>query len=1013
MNCHMRKCVLLLFCLLGSLASFAQKEVVRGRILGTDGAPISGATIRIKNSNKGTVTQDDGSFTLKAPQGNVILIVTALGYDAKELQADPAHALDVKLEKNSKSMDEVVVTAVGIKREKRNLTFSSQELKGDELVKAKEPNLLNAMTGKIAGVQITNSTGTPGGSARIVIRGATSLLEENQALIVMDGVPISNEETGGTPDGGAGTNRLSDIDPSTIESMNVLKGAAATALYGSAGARGVVLITTKRGEEGNLKPVINFSTEASLDYAIYPERQMKYAQGDLGVYYDGNTNKTSSSWGPEMDTLTVNGVKAPSYNPFKEFFKVGKTTNNTISVGGGGASSGYFMSYSYFDQQGTVPDDEYKRHSIFSKYTTKIIDHLTATVQVAYTYGETHKLPEGYGLTSPQVTVETMPVSYNPQPYENPDGTQRLYRYSRNNPYWLVNNELNTSVVNRVVPIVTFNYTPTAWLSITERLGGDIFTDQHDFHVNIGDIAHGNGYIQTDREFRRQLNNDFIIQAKRKFGKFNTSLILGDNILTKYLSSGYANGSSLSIPGYYNINNASSVNYYDSYSLDRKVGYYGEADIDFNRVLVLALSGREDGTSVLEKQYYPYGAVAMGFIFSEVLPNSLKKAINFGKVMVSYASVGNDNVQPYANQTGFNQAAIGGYLNTFTFPYSGQNGFQISQTLGNSTLVNELQKEFETGLEMKLLDNRIGLEASYFDRHMSKGIVPGAAISNGTGYTGTTLNSAQMKTNGVEALVTVTPIKTRNFSWDMTINYTRLRNLVTQVAPGLPNTEVGFIYAIAGQPYGALYGSTFARTATGQLRINSDGLPYNDPSSATSTAVIGNISPDWTGGITNSFRYKQFGFSFFIDVKKGGDISNTSDYYGDFYGTAIGTLHREDRVVPGISDATGKANTQSVTAETYFRAISSVSEALIQNDSYTKLRNVSLSYSLKHSLLAHTALRDVTFVVTGKNLIIWKGNFTGGDPETNSWGSGNSSIGDYSYSTPSNRTVDFTLRVGF
>lgn len=1013
MNSHMRRSIMICICLFGSLLAFAQKETIRGRILGPDGAPIAGASVKVKNSNKGAVTQDDGSFVLKA-DGNVVLVVSALGYDAKQMNADNTHPLEVRLERNNKSMEEVVVTAVGIKREKRDLTFSSQEVKGDELVRAKEPNLLNAMTGKVSGVQITNSTGTPGGSARIVIRGATSLLGNNQALIVMDGVPINNDETGATPDGGPGTDRLSDIDPSTVESINVLKGAAATALYGSAGARGVVLITTKKGVEGNLKPQINFSSEASLDYAIYPERQMKYAQGDLGVYYTGAPgDQTSSSWGPAIDTLTYNGQKVQFHNPFKEFFKVGKTTNNTVSVAGGGTNSGYFMSYSYFDQHGTVPDDDYIRNSVFSKYTTKIIDHLTATVQVAYTYGTVHKLPEGYGLTSPQVTVETMPISYDPLPYENSDGTQRLYRASRNNPYWLVHNELNTSVVNRVVPIVNVNYAPLPWLSVTERLGGDIITDQTDFHVNTGDIAHGTGYIQNDREYRRQLNNDLIVQGHKQFGKWNTNLTLGTNLLTQYSETGYANGTNLSIPGYYNINNASSVNYYNYFTQTRKIGVYAEADLDYDKWLVLALTGREDGSSVLEKEWYPYGSAALGLIFSEWLPANLRHAISFGKARVSVAEVGNDNVGAYVNQTGYNQASIGGYINTFTFPYSGQNGFSINQTLGNASLVNELQKETEAGLEMKFLDNRIGFEASYFDRHMTKGLINGAAVSNATGYTGTTLNSAQMTTNGVEALVTVTPVKTRNFNWDMTLNFSKINNKVTYIAPGITNTDIGFVYAIVGQPWGALYGSKFARTADGQLKINSSGLPYNDPSDPNGIGVVGNISPNWTGGITNSFRYKNWGLSFFIDIKKGGEINNTSDYYGMFYGTSIQTLNRQDRVVAGISDATGKANTQVVTAENYFRALQPVYESQIQNDSYTKLRNVSLSYSLGHDVLAHTALREVTFIVTGKNLIIWKGNFTGGDPEVNSWGGQNNNVGNYSYSTPTNRTVDFTLRVGF
>jgi TonB-linked SusC/RagA family outer membrane protein len=1004
---NMRMIIMALLCLLGTQMSYGQaSELIHGRITSMDGTPIPNASIKIKGGSKGTVTDENGTFTLKRT-GPITLIVSALGYDSKEVQPDAQGNISISLARNSKALDEVVVTAVGVKKAKRNLTFSSQEVSGDDVVRSKEPNILNGLTGKVSGVEITNSTGTPGGSARIVIRGATSMSGNNQALIVLDGVPIDNSETGGTPDGGPGTNRLSDIDPSIIENINVLKGAAATALYGSAGARGVVLITTKKGAAGSHGPRLNFSTDESIDKAIYPERQYKYAQGDGGVYYDGDINKTSSSWGPEMDTLYINGKKAPYYDP-RKFFKTGITSNNTLSVSGGGASNGYLLSYSHLDQSGTVPKDEYKRDAMFAKFNTDILPNLKATIQVNYTYGETYKLPEGYELTSPILTALTMPVSYNPLPYTDSTGAQRLYRYSRNNPYWITNNVLNTSVVNRFIPMATFVYTPTSWLTATERIGADIYTDQQDYHVNVGDAAYGTGFIYNGRLYNRQYNHDFILQAHENFGDFQTSLLVGNNILSGYNSDSYAYGKSLSIPGYYNINNAGTVNYYDGYSQTRKVGFYSEADLEWKRKLILALSGRVDGSSVLEKQWYPYGSAALAYIFSEDLPMRLRKTISFGKVRLSYASVGNDNVGAYANTTTYSQASLSGYLNSLTFPYNGVNGFQIGTTLGNAHLVNELQQEFETGLEMKFFDNRVGFEASYFNRHMSDLLMQGAQIAYSTGYTGTTLNSGHMTTNGVEALVTVTPVKTKNFSWDVTLNWSKINNKVTEIDPTSNMTEQGFIYAVVGQPYGVLYGTPFARTSKGQLLLDgTTGLPYG----ASSDTVLGNITPTWTGGIMNTFHYKQWGLTVFIDIKKGGQIENTNEYYDYYYGISKVTENRQDRIVPGINAATGEANTISVHAEDYYRAISSVSEAQIQNDSYTKLRNVSLSYTLKPGLIK--PIRELTFVATGKNLIIWHGNFTGGDPETNSWGAGEGSIGNYSYSTPSSRSFEFTMKLGF
>ena len=982
----------------------AQTGVIRGRITAPDGSPLPGASVNIKGRNKGAVSIDDGTFSVHV-QGTVTLVVSALGYDPKEVDAAAGQNITVALVKNTRSLDEVVVTALGVKRDKRNLTYSTQEVKGDELVRSKESNVLNALTGKVAGVSITNSSGTPGGSASIVIRGVTSLLQNNQALIVVDGQPIDNSETGGAPDGGPGTNRLADIDPATIESVNILKGAAATALYGSDGGRGVVMITTRKGE-ANKRPTITFSSDIAMDKAIFPERQLSYAQGDLGQYIDGEANKTSVSWGPKMDTLHV-----PFHNPFKEFFKTGWTSNNSLSVSGGGSNSGYFLSYSYYDQTGTVPKDEYKRHNVFAKFNSKILDNLTATFQLGYTYADRMTLPEGYGLISPVWTVYSMPVSYNPLPYLNPDGTQRLYRYSRNSPYWIVNNVLNTSTVNHFLPQFTFNYTPTDWLSVTERLGADIYTDQQNYHVNIGDVVYGTGYLVTAANNSRIFNHDLIVQAHHQFGQFNTSLLLGNNLYSNYASYESESGKGMSIPGYYNMANASSVVPTASYYQDRKVGFYGQFDEEYNRMLVLTLTGRYDGLSVLssQHQFFPYGSGALGFIFSELFSPGLKAKIPFAKLRASYGIVGDGNVPDYSGSTPYYQANIFGYMNYLPFPYNGQNGFLKSGTLGNPNLRNEIQHEFEAGLETKMLDNRVGLEVSYFSRNMLRGLVSGAQISNATGYTGTTLNSAEMQTKGVEALLNLTPVRTRNFSWDMTLNYSRIRNKVTAVAPGLNTTEVGFVYATVGQPWGVLYGNTYARAANGEYRINAGGLPYTD-----STGIVGNIQPSWTGGMLNTFRYKQFSLSFFMDVKHGGQIFNQDDSYGFFYGTAKATENRDHPlVIHGISDATGKENTQTVDPETYYKALNGIYEAGIQSASYIKLRNVSLSYSLSRGTLGHTPFREVTFVLTGKNLWIYHPNFTGSDPEVSSYGTGNGNAGEYAFSTPTSRTYAFTVRLGF
>jgi TonB-dependent SusC/RagA subfamily outer membrane receptor len=409
----------------------AQAIDVKGKVTDDTGAPVPRASVRLKNNKTGIATADDGTFTIKA-DNNATLLISALGFTTREVIVKGDETLAITLVKSVSELSDVVVTALGVKRSKRILTYSTQELKGDVLTQAKEPNLVNAMAGKVSGVQITSSSGTAGASSRIVIRGATSVYGDNQALFVVDGVPVNNDETGRGGAAGAGTNRVADIDPATIENVTVLKGAAATALYGSSGAKGVVMITTKGGAMDK-KPSINFSSDLSFEKALIPERQTKYGQGIEGNFYNGEDQKTSASWGPLMDTLKINGAKAPVYDPWESFLRKGITTNNAVSVSGGGAASSYYLSYSYFDQQGVVPVNDFKRHSVFAKYNTRIYKNLNSTFQLGYTNSNQTRLPEGW-VNGPLFVLMGQPISWNPYPVLNADGSQRLYRFSRNPP---------------------------------------------------------------------------------------------------------------------------------------------------------------------------------------------------------------------------------------------------------------------------------------------------------------------------------------------------------------------------------------------------------------------------------------------------------------------------------------------------------------------------------------------------------------------------------------------------
>lgn len=1010
MKKRIQKASSLLFGLLLYICAYSQSSsIIKGKVTDESGVPVANVSVKIKGTGTGTTTSKDGSFQINAALNSTI-VLSGIGYEPREVLVTSMEKIEVVLSKGSQSLSEVVVTALGVKREKRNLTFSSQEIKSEELLRAKDPNLLNDIDGKVSGVQITSATGAPGSSSRILIRGATSIFGDNQALIVLDGVPIDNSETG-TVNNGPGTNRLADIDPAIVESINILKGAAATALYGSAGARGVVIITTKNGA-GTKKPLITVSSDLSFDSPIFPKLQTKYSQGDRGVYFDGEANKTSSSWGALMDTLKVNGAPIQRHNPLKEFFRTGITSNSTISAAGGSANSSYFVSYSYFNQKGTVPKTDFIRHSVFAKSTNKISDQLGFTIQFNYSNSQINRIPEGYNLESPIWTVYTAPNSWNPLPYLNPDGTQRVYRFSRNNPYWVLDNISTNNNVNRFLPVANINYTPLKWLTISERIGADIYQEQVKYHESAGSVANPLGVLVDQVNTFRQFNHDLIIDARKKISDFDIDLLLGNNILSTYRQYVQGRGVGLSVNGFNNLANASTQTYTETHYLTRKVGFYAQANIDYKKILVLALTGRYDGSSVLskDKSFYPYGSAAGGFIFSELLTGKLASVINFAKLRVSYATVGNDNVGAYQLNTPFLPASVGNAtIGTIAFPFQGQNGFLLSPTLGNPQLQNELNKEFEVGLETRLWHDKLGFELSYFDRNVVNGIIPGVSVSPATGYSGTTVNSAKLETKGVELLIHGTPVKLGKFSWDVTFNYTKLNNKVLSLYGDITQLNLGFTQAIVGQSYGAIFGDRFARNAQGQLLIGADGLPYKD----NTQGILGNISPNWLAGLTNSFRYGQFACSFFFDMKKGGDIQNNVDGYGLFYGTPKITEVRGPMTAQGISVVDNKPNTVKVDAEDYYRRLNSVLEAVIQDGTFIKLRNVTVSYDLKPSLLAKTPFKSGSIVVTGRNLWIYSPHFTGGDPETNSFGSSNANEGIYSFSTPTSRSVNISLKFSF
>jgi TonB-linked SusC/RagA family outer membrane protein len=1018
----MRKLISSFLCCLLFYAASSQKTEITGKVTDSVGNGLANVSIKEKNSANGTVSDANGNFRMMAAPG-VPLEISMIGYQPTVVRA--GSGLSITLLSGNSSLDEVIVTALGIKRDKRNLTYSAQEVKGETVLAARQENVVNALAGKVAGVQISNSSGQPGSSSRIVIRGITSLNGENQALFVIDGIPMDNTEAGvidATNQGasnaalnnGATSNRAIDLDPNIIESVTVLKGAAATALYGSSAARGAIVITTKNGGKSR-KPVVTLGSTYGFSSAILADFQDKYAQGMDFEYIDGNNGQFSSgSWGPLIDTLKVNGQPVKKHDPRKEFFKTGHVTDNNVSVAGATDNSKYLISYAFLKNDGITPNTSFQRHSLFGKFTNQITRNLSATIQLNYINSFNDRMAEGNGLTNPLWTIFAAPISWEPFPTTNPDGSQRLYRVGRNNPYFVLDNVKTNSTVNRFLPIATLTYTPLDWLTVTERIGADIYTDQQHYHESnkvLGGVFQGNGGVSNRLQTFRQFNHDLIVEAKKNVtDKLFASFMVGNNIYSQYSQYYTQTAIGLSIDDYYNINNGAQPTVSDLYSLNRKVGFYAQLNAEYNKMFIFGLTGRYDGTSVLAQgnNYYPYGSVAGGFIFSELFKGTFT-ALNFGKIRVSYSIVGNDNVAPYLLTTPFVPA---GQVNNISFPFNGQSGFILSPTLGSHNLKNESLKEFETGLELRMLNNRIGFEGSYFIRKTSD-LLTLTPLAPSSGFFEAILNAGSLEDKGFELLLTGTPVKSRNFTWDISLNFTKIKNKVTRLGEGIDKIQFGGFnggggtYAFAGLPYNMIFGSMYKRDANGAILIDDNGLPLT----ADQNGIIGNTNPDFNAGMSNTFSYKAFSLSFVFDWKKGGDIFSLDDHYNWFYGTPKITENRDPFIVKGINESDGKPNNVVITPQDYYRGISEIDEACIEDGTYIKLRSLGLSYNWT-PVSTRVPIHGVTFTVSGNNLWIYKPHFTGSDPEQNIVGSGNGQ-GVVNYGIPTSRTINLGLRVTF
>ena len=1111
----MRKLTFLLTCLfvLGIGMINAQTKSISGKVVSAeDGEPIIGATVKVKGAAQGTVTGVDGDFKISV-QGTPVLVISYIGLKTVEVNA--SDNLVVKLASDAKQIDEVVVTALGITRDKKTLGYAVQEVKGDDVNQVKSSNFITSLSGKVSGIQIKNNTNF-GGSTNVIIRGSSSLTGSNQALFVVDGIPVDNSNSNNTGQltGRSGYdygNTAADIDPNNIETISVLKGAAATALYGSRAGHGVVLITTKKGSANkkglNVKVTSNL-TLSSIDRSTFPKYQSEYGAGYGKYYYSGpGTDYTgdddSQYYGFEYyadvngdgvkdytvpyyedasrgqkfdkdlkvwqwdayDPASPNYMKATPWvagkNGPASFFDTGISTSNNVDISGGNDKTLYRFSYTHFDQKGVMPNSAMRKENALFNGSHKITDHLKILTQANYLYNYDKGRPStGYSdniLTSFRQWYEVN-VDMGMQKYMY-DKTHTNATWNRvswddgtpaywDNPYWIRYQNYETDNRSRFVGYAQLDWEISKDLKAMARYSVDTYNELQEERKAIGSVAGELGVSRPDvtsgysryTKLFSETNADFMLNYHKALTTdFDVSAMLGANIRrTKEETVFESTNNGLSVAGIYALSNSVDPMLPPEESLTEigVNGYFGSVSLGYKNTYYLDATLRRDQSSTLpsKNDTYWYPSVTGSFIFSNVLKADW---LSLGKIRLNYAEVGNSAPALKVKDTYSLNATL-----------SGTSLATVPNIKNNPDLKPERQRALEAGLELSFLKNRLGVDLALYKNNTFDQLLP-LSTSYATGYSAKWINAGEIENKGAEIVLSVIPYKTKDFKWEARINWAKNVNKVVKLytdayGKEITNLQIGSlqggvtINATVGQPYGAIMGSDFVYNDKGQKLVKSNGR-YQITS--TNDKVIGNMNPDWTGGFSNTFTYKNVSLSFLIDVQRGGDVFSLDMWYGSSTGlykesvgnNDLGNPKRDPIVWNDPSNKTreggyaansggtinkgvlsdGTENWYRVSNENYAADGYAVSpnKKFLYDASYVKLREVTLTYNIPAKWYSKLYLTNASVAVVGSNLWILYKNLPYADPEA-SQSSGNIQ-GWQSGVMPATKNIGFTLNLQF
>ena len=1043
----MKKKLTFLFLVLFTLSfstSNAQNITVSGSVTDASSVPLPGVNIQVKNTNTGTATDFDGKYQISASQG-AVLIFSYVGFATQEVTVT-GPTLNVSLAEDAGALDEVVVTAFGIERTTRELGYSITKVEAEDINMSGQANPIVGLQGRVAGVQISQSSGSSGAGVDILIRGVTSMNPErgNQPLIIVDGLALNNDTFTGNVLPSAGSNspssaeqfsfssRVGDINPEDIESFNVLKGAAATALYGVRASNGAIVITTKKGKSGKAK--INLTASTSLrNINKTPALQTTYREGFNGLPRTLYTPETETgftrlggtsfyAWGPEYSadsaTLTdgrvIDLTDDQFYDPY-DLFRSGVNTQVNFNISGANDKIDYFFSAGNNKEKGVLPNTDYNKTALRFKSGFKVTDNFNLNTSIAYTKSGGKRANGGDKSVFSSLSYYTATFPIND--YQNADGSQRNYSFGLiDNPRYFLEKSALEDNVNRWVGNITLNWNPISWANITYAAQVDNYSDKRNRFVppDLDTGIQVQGFIVDENINLFALESNLLVALNKKWSEdFSTILTLGNQISDSKRDYSFIRGETLNVPGINDL--ANTINIYGGNTIvqERNVGVFGELKADYKNRLFLTLTGRNDWVSTLPKENrsFFYSSASLAYDIHDLLGDS--NTFSFGKLRASWAEVGKG---PLFGQIGRFFVSDG------DFPFNGTGGYRYSTRLGDIAIKPEKTRSLELGADLRFFKNRFRLDYAYYTSRVKDQIfTQGTALSSG--LSGFTRNAGDYETFGHEILLSAEIMKTADFKWEAILNWSTNEGRVLSLPDDIESlifADSGFAGVTSeireGDKMGNLYGYKW-RYENGKLYIGSDGLPRVN---LDERVVVGNAFPDFIASITNDFKYKNFSFNFLLEWKKGGDLYDSGRRNSIRNGLLDFTAYRDvTTVLDGVmDDGNGGFVTNTIEGnigQNYYRdsnRYNRASEILVQDASWIKLRNIGVTYNFGSNLVKSLGLDDFSITASAQNILIWT-PYEGYDPEGNQYSAGSNVYGFAGLSTPIAESYSIGLKVGF